>query len=253
MKITREYFRLFTKMMLSNKVAFVWYLFFPLIAFFIFNVQWFTQEPEINEFYIQTSVFVSYIIFVMSIDVTTNLISLRESGFFKMFKFISGSKYPIIWGKALNQMVFLFLTILLFSLVTGVIFLDSFRQVALFLAVSLTSCILGSVMVILLTLVLMLLPVRQESLNAVISMSLLVMFFLSAKGLAYTTEYGLYLVFINPMEYVRNLTFLIAEWFIDSPFPHLSVINMSFITLCYVTCGLIALKFVKVISRTHRT
>ncbi|MEK3826567.1 hypothetical protein [Paenibacillus sp. FSL K6-1558] len=48
MKITREYFRLFTKMMLSNKVAFVWYLLFPLIAFFIFNYQWFTQEPEIT-------------------------------------------------------------------------------------------------------------------------------------------------------------------------------------------------------------
>ncbi|WP_179283044.1 MULTISPECIES: hypothetical protein [Paenibacillus] len=253
MKITCEYFRLYTKMMLSNKIAFVWYLLFPLIAFFIFNYNWFTVGPNLNEFYIQTSVFISYIIFVMSIDVSTSLISLRESGFFKMFKFISGSKYPIIWGKALNQIVFLLLTILLFSLVSGLIFLSSVQQIALFILVSLTSCLLGSVMVILLTLVLMLIPVRQESLSAVISMSLLVMFFLSAKGLAYSTDYGFILVFLNPMEYVRNLTFLLAEWFTNMPYPHLDITNMVVITLFYMICGVIALRFIKVVSRTHRT
>ncbi|MCG7379220.1 hypothetical protein MH215_19665 [Paenibacillus sp. ACRSA] len=252
MRITYEYLRLFVKMMLSNKIAFVWYLIFPLVAFLIFNYSWFDSRPTTIDFYIQTSFFISYITFVMSIDVATHLITLRENGFYKMFKFISGSKYPFIWGKALNQVLFIIATIFLVSFVTGVMFLDP-AQLVTFLITAIVSCILGSIILILLTLVLMLIPIRQESLNAVISMSLLVLFFVSAKGFAYSTEYSFLFVLLNPLEYVRNITFIFADWFTGHSFAHESIGVVGIISACYVICGLIALKLVNVISRTHRT
>lgn len=254
MKIIFEYFRLFTIIMLNNKVGFVWYLIFPLVAFFGFNYAWITTKPDLETFHLNSSLFLSYITFAMSMDVTTNLIAMRENGFLKMFKFVSGSKYAIALGKLFNQMVFLLLSVFLFSCITGIVFLNSVSDFTIYLLISLIACFVGALLVSLFSLILMLLPIKQESLTTILNMLLFTLFFLSANGFSSANlQYGFILVFINPLDYIRNLTFLTGDLLGIIHFEHLGALYIILIGVAYLFIGLIGLKNFNIVSRTSRT
>ncbi|WP_150272754.1 hypothetical protein [Paenibacillus tepidiphilus] len=253
MKIISEYFRLFTVMMLNNKIGFVWYLIFPLVAFFVYNYSWIATKPQIETFYLNSSLFISYISFTMSIDVTTNLIAMRENGFLKMFKFVSGSKYAIVIGKYLNQLFFLLLAVLIFTVTTGTVFLDNTHDFLNYIGISLLACLLGALTVSLFLLILMLLPIKQESLTTILNMLLFVLFIASANDLSSLTHYGAILVLLNPLDYIRNLTFLIGNWISGMNFTHISTANIIAIGCIYILSGLIGLRYFKIVSVAART
>lgn len=236
--------------MIRSKFALIWYLILPLVLFFIYNLPWVSNIPDSYTFFYQSSLFISYITLVMSIDVTTSLISLRESGFLKMFKFVSGSKYSMILGKLITQIFFLLLAILIFSLITGVIFLSDIN-ILRFIFTVLVASLIGGLSVSLLLLNLMFLPIKQESLLALLNISLLIMFLLSANNQA--LQLGYLLIFINPLEYIRNLTFIFAEMFTGMDFNHFNSKYIIFISCAYLILGIAAIKWINIKSPTYRT
>lgn len=254
MKLIREYNILFTKMTLNNKIGFIWYLVFPLIAFFVYNYNFFSETPSGNTFYLQTSFFLSYIVFTMSIEVATTLIGMRENGFLKTFTFISGNKYSIILGKVSNQLAFLIVASLIFSFVTSVCILDSLNKIILFILSTLISTFVGAVPLSLFFLIFMLVPIKQEALITILNISLLVLFFVTAKDFSHSFSWGVILLYLNPLDLVRSVTLLITNLInheiIITNFP--TNLILSGIVL-YIIVGLVSLKFIKVNSKITRT
>ncbi|EOS56872.1 hypothetical protein [Paenibacillus barengoltzii] len=253
MRIVYEYVRLFAIMTMNHKIGFLWYLVFPLFLFFVYHAPWLMQQPEEDTFIHQSSLFISYITLVMSVEVTTSLISLRETGFLKMFKFVSGSKNGVILGKLISQLVFLILMILLFTAITGTLYLNSYAHFLPFVMTALTSSLIGGLAVSLFVLNILFLPVRQEALMTLLNISVLVMFLISANSDSLPFPLGHVMAFINPLEYVRNLTFVFAEWFTGQPISHLSSVYLFLITGLYMGLGTTGFKWIKIVSPTYRT
>lgn len=54
--------------------------------------------------------------------VSISLLAHRENNFLKMFKFISGSVVPVVWGQILAQIFFLLVNITVFTGITSLLF-----------------------------------------------------------------------------------------------------------------------------------
>lgn len=254
MKIIREYNILFTKMMLNNKIGFVWYLVFPLVVFFVYNYNFFIEKPSDDSFYIQSSFFLSYIVFTMSIEVATTLIAMRENGFLKTFTFISGNKYSIIIGKASTQLLFLVTASLIFSFTTSVFVLDSIDKILLYILSTFISTLIGAVSLSLFFLILMLVPIRQESLITILNISMLVLFFITVRGFSHSFSWGVFLLYLNPLELVRSVAIFITSLMAkEISLPNFPVYLIISSVISYIVVGLISLKFIKVNSKTTRT
>lgn len=253
MSVLKEYFRLYTKITLSNRIGFVWYLVFPLAAFFIYNYNWIQSKPDIQSFYIHTSMFTSYIIFIMSVDVTINLISMRESGFLKMFKFVSGSKSAMIFGKILNQLTFLLLTTLIFCVITGLSMLDNLTDASIYIICSLLTSLLAAIPLTFFFLILLLFPIKQESLVTILNILIFILLFVSAKNLAHSASWGPVLLYLNPLDLVRSITFLVTETITGESFQNFGLLSIGTAVLFYFILGFISLKQMKITSPTQRT
>ncbi|MDT2292554.1 hypothetical protein P7H15_06010 [Paenibacillus larvae] len=249
----KEYFRLYTKITLTNKVGFLWYLVFPLVAFVVYHYDWINSKPDIQSFYVQTSMFIAYIIFVMSIDVTTSLIAMRETGFLKMFKFVSGSKSAMIMGKILNQLAFLLLATLIFSVITGLMMLDDLKDAGIFVICSLFSSLFASIPVTFFLLILLLIPIKQESLVTILNILLFALFFITAKSLSHSASWGILLLYLNPLELIRSLTFLVTEIITGNSFHNFGLLSIGTAGSAYFILGLFSLKWMKITSPTQRT
>lgn len=252
MKVTREYVRLYAKMSLNNKIGFVWYLVFPLIIFFSANYQYVYGATDIYAFYHQCSLFLAYITFAMAVEVTTSLIGMRENGFFKMFKFISGSTYPIFIGKMINQLLFLIASIFIFSLITGLFSLRVLGNVVFFLFSSILVSVAAAVPVMLIFLTIMLVPIRQEVLITTLNILLFVFIVLAANQVVFSVPWGYILMYLSPLEFIRALYLYFVESIMNKPYS-IHPMHLVVGTLIYSGLGLISMRYIRTVSPTYRT
>ncbi|MCE5168303.1 hypothetical protein LQV63_03100 [Paenibacillus profundus] len=209
--------------------------------------------PDAYSFYFQASMFLAYITFVMSIEVTTSLISMRENGFLKMFKFVSGNKYPMIFGKIITQLSFLTLSILLFSLVISLFSLSNTADIILFIVCSLVTSLCGAIPAMFFFLVLMIFPMKQESLVTILNMLLLVFLLVTANNLAHSMSWGIILLYINPLELVRALNLLITEFITGEQYDNFSMAYILFGLILYIIIGFFGMRYMRIVSSTNRT
>ncbi|CAM4323407.1 hypothetical protein [Weissella hellenica] len=110
---------------LNNKVVFMYNLLLPIVYLLATNLKYFFQPVQTtNQELINTaSYFWAYIIIVTLLNmVTFEMLSERESGYFKELFFIVGSKWHILLADLLAQVTILVLEITLFNIVFLVIF-----------------------------------------------------------------------------------------------------------------------------------
>lgn len=253
LSVVREYIRLYAKITLNQKVSFLWYLLLPLILFFVYHYNWIMTWPETSFFQYQASMFLAYITFVMSIEVTTSLIRMREDGFLKMFAFVSGTKYPMIIGKVFTQLSFLILSILIFSLVTSLCSLHNPTDIILFMISSVVAGLIGAIPIMFFFLILMIFPMKQESLVTVLNMLLLVFLIVTANNLSQSLSWGILLLYINPLELVRALNLLIAEFISGKEFMNFGSAHIVFGLILYMIIGLLGMRYTRIVSSTNRT
>lgn len=252
-RVIFEYMRLFFKMTLSNKITFFWSLFLPIVIFLMSRYPWLWNPPSLDEFYFQVSVFIAYIVFVLSIDTAIQLIRLRENGSMKVFKFISGSKYTVIWAQIFNQLITLIATSFLFSTVIGILFIHQSVEVMLFILISILVSVLIAPILCLFFLWLMVLPIKQESLVTVLNIVLLVFFLISANNLSLPTSLGMVTFWINPLEVVREAVFWLTNYIAGTSIKTHSLLLTILILCIYAIVGIFSMRATPIVSQTQRT
>lgn len=252
-RVIFEYMRLFFKMTISNKITFFWSLFLPIVIFLMSRYPWIWNPPSLDEFYFQVSVFIAYIVFILSIDATIQLIRLRENGSMKVFKFISGSKYTVIWAQIFNQLLTLIAASFLFSTFIGVLFIHQPIAIILFILISISVCIVIAPVLCLFFLWLMILPIKQESLVTVLNILLLVLFLISANNLPLPTSLGTITFWINPLEVVREAVFWLTNYIAGTSITTHSLLVTVSILCIYAVIGICSIRMIPIVSQTQRT
>ncbi|WP_017812659.1 hypothetical protein [Paenibacillus shenyangensis] len=251
-RILTEYIRLFTKMLISNKFSLGWYLLFPNIIFFFTHYNWLSSPPDPEVFYLHTSVFTAYIIFLLSIDAPLNLIRLRENGALKVFKFISGSKYSIILSQLITQFIAMVIAMLLFAVLAGGLILPHWSDILLFMAVLMLACTIAAPALSLFFTWLLLLRVKQESLFTMVSILLLLFFLISANNFALPGWAGMLILLINPLEVVRQIMYMLSNGLIHTSMPVHDQLLIFIILFFYILIGILSMRAIRVTSSTGR-
>lgn len=252
-RITLEYMRLFSKMIVSNKFSLVWYLIFPNVLFLFAHYNWLSTPPTKHFFLIQTSVFAAYIIFLLSIDAPLNLVRLRETGSLKVFTFISGSKHTIVLAQILTQMITMLFAILLFSLMAGILMLADWLDIVKFACMLILACLVTAPMLSIFFMWLMLLRVKQESLFTAISIILLVFFLVSANDFVVPTWLDPVILFVNPLELIRDIIYGLSSFIFQSPVHLQHPVLVAVIWIIYTCIGWISILNIPIHSAAQRT
>lgn len=154
--------------MLSNKFVFIFNLLLPTGYFIFQNHRVIGKRMSFNE---QTLAFLSYfwayiILVTLLNNVIVAIISQRESGFYKQLYFIVGSKWQILSSQVSVHWFILNIELLLFNVVFMSV--TNHWDMRIIFAAFLVSVIV-SLPIILLSSILVLLPIKIESLNVLTS------------------------------------------------------------------------------------
>lgn len=154
--------------MLSNKFVFIFNLLLPTGYFIFQNHRVIGKKMSFNE---QTLAFLSYfwayiILVTLLNNVIVAIISQRESGFYKQLYFIVGSKWQILSSQVSVHWFILNIELLLFNVVFMSV--TNHWDMRIIFAAFLVSVIV-SLPIILLSSILVLLPIKIESLNVLTS------------------------------------------------------------------------------------
>ncbi|MDO7907635.1 hypothetical protein Q5741_14590 [Paenibacillus sp. JX-17] len=154
------------KIQISEKIAVVWSLLFPVVFAFMYKNSNGQLDDEGKMYYM--AFFWSFIIVVTFIqNVGLYLARLREMGQLKTYVLIAGTKTPFILSALLTQIIFCYLSMSIFNLVLGV-YMD-ILSVKLFLysaLMMLCSLPFGAA-----TLILTTLPAKVSSTAAIINIA----------------------------------------------------------------------------------
>jgi len=247
MRRVYEYFLLFSKENLVNKLAMFWTLFLPIIFIIINNLSWFEEVPESS---FQTiTIFWSFIILISALNgVGISLLINRENGFLKVFSFVSGSTKPIIFGKVFAQFVYLILNLVVFTSVISLLF--GLNLISL-LGICLVVSVIVSIPVFLMTLWVPTLPIKQESIAPVLTLVNLMFIYLSTitfDSRLLTTLHAL----VNPALLIRIFSEGIYNLFYGNGDVFFQILCALTILAIYTIIGLFLVKHIKVTSNKQR-
>ncbi|ADU29427.1 hypothetical protein [Evansella cellulosilytica] len=245
-----EFYLLFIKIVVTNKVAFLWTLIFPIIYILLFSRITLSNGFDDNSFIETIAMFFSYIIFVVSINASLSLISLRETGFLKMFFFITGSKIPIVFGQILAQLCFLYINIIIVSLV---FFFLSGENLYSLLQLGLLVVTITFIPISLFNLWITTLPIKNESIIPIMNIAVFPLIII-----AFSVNYTDYLILdffisFNPVKFIHNITIFIANNIGITSVGNKNANNFFIInTITYTLIGLLMLRYFKIISVVKR-
>src|SRR5699024_3688478 len=176
-----EYVRLFIKVAFSNKIGVVMTLILPILLILLRNNQWTSNQPPINNILLTIILWWGYIYSISILNgVGVNQLVLREQGFLKLFKFISGSTIPIFIGNLISQFLFTFVTISVFNIVVSLMFGISFFE--LFFASTVTLVVLILPLGFYASWIAYL-PVKQETVTSLTALSVFPLLFFTTNAI----------------------------------------------------------------------
>ncbi|MGG4196541.1 hypothetical protein ABEW50_24230 [Paenibacillus jamilae] len=94
---------------------------------------------------------------------------------------------------------------------------------------------------------------KQESLVTVLNMLLLVFLIVTANNLSQSLSWGILLLYINPLELVRALNLLIAEFITGKEYMNFGYAHIVFGLILYTAIGLLGMRYTRIVSSTNRT
>ncbi|WP_433745921.1 hypothetical protein [Falsibacillus pallidus] len=237
-KAILEFYILFIKNALSYKISFFWTIIMPTVFLIWRNPNWFKNSPSETEFYSTIVYFCAYIILIVAGNgFGVGLLSLRENNFLKMFKFISGSKSPVIIGHFLAQGTFLFLNIIIFTGTMGALFASS-----LLLKTLTAVLIVGLLTILPIFLFFMWVPslkLKVESVSPIFSLLPILLVYLA--GLRSENEIIELLSYLNPIKLVIGIAFKTSQLLsiTSTDFPTVSWVLVIVIPILYISIGIV--------------
>lgn len=253
MNLILSYFKTFNKMIFSEKIPFIYSIVFPTCLFLLNNYsQLMYRSWTTSELLTETANYVGYIIVSVAINgVGVQLVNFRESGFLKTYTMISGGnkKYGII-GLLLSELLFGYISVLIFGLIIGILFSKNIIQILVLYTISYLLC---SIPAFLLAIVLGTLAIRVNTLVTILNISFFIMIWISimrndSGNLISEIIFGL-----NPVDYVSQVLIVLNQTMNNIDTINLyQLFSVLIVLIIFVTVGLISIPKVKLNSVNMR-
>lgn len=247
-----EFFLLYLKITVREGViSIVWGQIVPIITFITLNLKWFYDKPDFNGALPMYSAFWSLLIvnlFVYGIGIRISI--FRETGYLRNFVYIAGSKTPIIAGLLMIQIVFGFMLLAVFNIITSIIF--QFNLLSL-MYISYLTLIVTMIPLFMLVLLLPTLSVSSNNLYSVTNMLIFPSTFITMFRGEVGDIWLNFLFALNPIEYVYKSSLLIASNINGLSLPNYNYIIVSAVTCILLFVGFVSWKRIKLISTIIRT
>lgn len=239
------YFILNLKMLLFEKVAFVWSVIFPLFIALVMQRNILDSTNHEQEFIQYMFWFWAFIIISTFLNgVGLQTARLKENGLLKTYTLIAGSKYPIIFGMVMTQVAFAMLSLVLFTTILTLIY-DVFSvQLLILMAI----IVVVSIPLAFATLIIALLPVQVSSISTILNILMYPIFLVAINVHVKQAEF---LEMFNPFKLIYEFSLNISSWF--GLFQHELLYLEFFIPLLfYSLVGYIALRKLNLLSMLQR-
>lgn len=205
MKLIFSYFKTFNKVILSEKIPFIYSVVVP-VCIFVFNnfENLISAIWSVSQLLNQTVNYVGYIIVSVAINgVGMQLINFRESGFLKTYTMISGGdkRYGII-GLVLSELLFGYLSVFSFGFVIGLFYLKNLPLILTFYTIS---YLFAGLPIFLLAILLGTLPVKVNTISTLANIGLFGMGWLSILRNDTHSILGEVIYGLNPIDYVSQV------------------------------------------------
>ena len=235
------FFILNLKMLLFEKVAFVWSVIFPLFIALVLQKNILDSANNSHELIKYAYWFWAFIIistFINGIGLQTA--RLRENGLLKTYTLIAGSKYPIIFGMVLTQIVFSILSLTIFTTILTIIY--SIFSLKLFLVM--VTVVIISIPFAFASLFLALLPVQISSISTILNILLYPLFIIAIN---FDIQKMIVLEMFNPFKYIYEIALVISSFLglLEYKFLHPELV-LPF--LFYSLVGYLSLKKLNLLS-----
>ncbi|CAM5781352.1 MULTISPECIES: ABC transporter permease [Brevibacillus] len=251
LKKSYEFFIVFLKSMIDEKIALAWSIILPLLLFFTINYSWFHTKPDVSKAVFYFASFWAFtIVLILFNGVGLTLTNFRELGILKSFVFLCGSKTPVIFGLVFSQIIFGIFCLALFTVTISLVF--TYPILILFLTAACTY------LVVLIPLFMLSLSVASLSVRASSAYTLVNILIFPATYLAvYRGESSNFFINtlynLNPVEYVFNFSVFIYSILTNNLHSISNQLYLLFISLVYIAIGTIAWSRIKITSTIRRT
>lgn len=204
MKQILNYFKTFNKVILSEKIPFLYTLLLPAGLFIFNNYKNFGQSIAVSHLLLQTVNYVGYIIVIAALNgIGLQLVNFRDSGFLKTYTMISGGdkRYPI-FGLFLSELLFGYLCTIIFGLVVAMF---NIQNIFLILTFYTITYIIAAVPVMLASVLIASFNVKMNTLGTSINIGLFILIWFSASRPATGNISWEIISGIDPVDYVTQV------------------------------------------------
>nr|WP_263313840.1 hypothetical protein [Mammaliicoccus sp. Marseille-Q6498] len=231
-----SFFKFNFKTITKDKITFAWTLFFPIFLILINLPVYQESIKSLDDKHMLLGTFWSFMtILILLNGMAVEIGNIRELGALKSYVMLAGSKYPFIIGIMLTQILIIFFSIEVVTILLSLL-LHIFSLKLLLYAHIYTILI---VPVSIIFLVVTLLPFKASSVATISTIISIALFYYLDSSL-----FGL--EWINPLYFLKELGL-----FIINDFSHFSMMIL-FIYLLYFVIGFIALVKLDINSKTIR-
>ncbi|MBT2760606.1 hypothetical protein [Paenibacillus sp. ISL-20] len=239
------FFILNLKMLLFEKVAFVWSVIFPL--FIALVLQRNILDSTSNNLDIIKYIFWFWAFIIISTflnGIGLQSARLKESGLLKTYTLIAGSKYPIIFGIVLTQVAFAILSLVLFTTILTLIYsIFSFKLLMLMVIIVIISIPLAFA-----TFTIALLPVQVSSISTILNILIYPVFLVAINV---DIKYAGFLEMFNPFKFIYEISLNMGSLF--GMFHHEFLYVQFFVPLLFFGfVGYIAMRKINLLSMLQR-
>lgn len=221
---------------LNSKIVFMYNLLLPIIYLLATNLKYFFHPIHTtNQGLINTaSYFWAYIIIVTLLNnVTFEMLSERESGYFKEMFFIAGSKWHILLANLLAQVTILVLELILFNVVFSIIFRTI--NLGIFLG-GLLAILVLTIPVTCVSCIFLIIRIKAQTISVIETITLFGLFALlslNSKNPVIATIYQL-----NPIQYLVQNSNSLSLLLLGNMPSGIAIFQFVIVTVLYILVGL---------------
>ncbi|WP_128896744.1 hypothetical protein [Longirhabdus pacifica] len=244
----RKWFAFFIinlKMILLEKVVYLWTIILPVVlaigqsAFLkevepVFFLHWFWV-------YIMISSFLN--------GVGLQLAELKEYGLLKTFTLVAGSKLYAIWGLIASQIVYSMISLSVFNIIVGSYYgVFSIKMIL----ISYVGLLILSIPLSFLFLLIPLIPAKNSSMNTLLNLIMYPLFVVSISDVI--LKFGLsYVQLLNPFKLASEVMVLISSFFsLEIRVQQYTLLEMMLMVMLYLIIGIICIKKINLLSVIQR-
>lgn len=248
----QHFFVLFVKYAFAYKINILWLLILPMGIMVWENRSWLVDEPTSEEYVRYLAAIWGYMITILGTNgVGLTILSLRENGFLKMFKYIAGSITPVVWGQLLSQVLFLLINVVVLTGTTSLLFKPELTLKVLI--VSVLVVLIAAIPISLFFIWITTLPYRNESITPIVSISVVILTYVTASYSPSSSVFWVdFLLVFNPVKFIISLSDTLFVFFKILSVPTISFSSYIIVILTYVMLGYVFLKKVKIRSQIIR-